>query len=810
MTSLPLGPIHALSPQAVVVLDHTGVVLAANPAAARRLDAENADDAEALRGQDYFSWLPEPLAQARRARMIALLKTGAPTAESRVVTVERVPDPNAGIRLVRCTMALMAPDSDAPSPLSGSDSPWVVVFDDDALTLAVAPSGSDAAFVPPPHPAPANDRRLEARFRNAFDQAPHGMALLDTEGRWRRVNHALTVILDRPAEALVGHSLLSVTHPEDWAADLEWLDAALGGDETPYDREKRYLRPNGTIVWARVTGALIRGEDGTPREVVAQILDITPKRRMEEALRASESRFRETFSAAAHGMAIIDLNGRFQEVNPALCRILNRGETELLSLDMPAVTHPEDHGVDLEAMRRLLGGETRVFTAEKRYLRKGGGVVHAHLALALARDGHGRPHHVIAHVQDITRQVEAEMRLHQAVETAEQALLTKTRFLAAASHDLRQPLQALNMFVSVLAGRIEEPSTLTIIHKIERSLAALADLINTLLDVSRLEAGAILPEPRACDGAALLARLADELEPMARERSLRLRVVAPSVMLHTDPHLLEIILRNLIGNAIKYTDPGGGILLGGRRQGRFLRLDVIDTGHGIADDQLALIFQDFHRVSDERRADPGGGLGLGLGIVSRVALLLGVEVTVASTPGRGSRFSVRVPRQEAEAAADRAAAWLPNGAIDGAVAPASDAAPTTGPSPHLVIVDDDATVRDSLALLLEGWGFRVTAFSSLVELTEALLTDSLTCPDAMVVDFHLPNHRTGVEAVALARGHFRAPIPALILSGDAQTRRLHDANRGRLPVLQKPVAPDRLRLKLTELLRDRPGLPPPA
>jgi len=776
------------SPQSVVIINPAGRILAANAAATQRLADASPDG---LENQDYFALLPTTLAESRRARLAALL--APPPQTDQPVTVERVPDPRSGMRLVRCTMARLDEDGAAPR---------IAVFEDDTLTVAAPPTQEEARFFPPTPPGPPNERRLESRFRKAFDQAPIGMALVDTEGRWRRVNRALTIILDRQPEDLVGHAMVSMTHPDDWAADLAWLDRALTGDAPPFDREKRFMRPNGSIVWARVTAALMGRGNHAPGEIVAQVLDITPKRRVEEALRASESRFRETFSAAAHGMAILDLNGRFQEVNPALCRMLNMGEKTLLTLDMAAVTHPEDLSVHVEAMRRLLSGDVRVFSAEKRFQRKGGGVVHAHMAFALARDGNGRPRHVISHVQDITRQVEAEVRLHQAVETAEQALLTKTRFLAAASHDLRQPLQALNLFVSVLAKRVTDKATQDIIAKIDRSLTALGDLLNTLLDVSRLEAGSILPEPRACDGALLLRRLVEELAPVAGERSLRLRLVAPSVTLHTDPHLLEIVLRNLIGNAIKYTDPGGRVLVGGRRQGHAVRLDVIDTGHGIADDQLTLIFQDFHRVAEERRTDPGGGLGLGLGIVSRVTQLLDVAVSVASTVGRGSRFSVTVPCVDigTETASSDLLA-RPDAVGDPSASPNATA-------PHIVVVDDATQVRDSLALLLDGWGFRVTAFSNLVELTEALLTDSLDRPDAMVVDFHLPHQRTGVEAVALTRGHFRAPIPALILSGDAQTQRLHDINRGHLPVLQKPVPPDRLRIKLAELLRNRHGTPP--
>jgi PAS domain S-box-containing protein len=763
-----------MSPQAVFLLDDAGRILAANAAAAA---AREVDAPDTLIGTDYFEPLAGNIAAKRRTRMEAVLNATTDVGRSRAA--ERIPATDGGSRLVRCTIAAV----DGPAPAV------VAVFEDEEVS---------------PEAAPGN-RRSENRFRNAFDRAPQGMALLDTEGRWRRVNRALLDMLGHPESDLIGRSLLSVTHVEDWARDIAWLDAALAGDTTPFDAEKRFLRADGTVIWAHVTRVMTRDPDGTPREIIGQFIDTSRRHEVEAALRASESRFREAFEAAPHGMAMCGLDGRFIEVNTTLCRILHRNEATLTSLDVTAVAHPEDHNVYLEAARRLLADDVRVFAGEMRFVRPDGTDLRGHVSVALARDGHGRPHHLIMHLQDITRQVEAEVRLHEAVATAEQALLAKTRFLAAASHDLRQPLQALNLFVSVLSGRETDPAKKDILAKVERSLEGLADLMNTLLDISKLEGGAILPDQRSFDLHPMIRRLAEEFTPMAADVGLTLRVVPPTATVFSDPALLEIILRNLIGNALKYTRRGGRVLLGARRLegGQRLRLDIIDTGEGIPADQRQLIFEDFHRVMPEPGAESRSGLGLGLGIVNRVARLLGATVAVDSTVGRGSRFSVTVPCQVPGAVPESGKedpARHARSTLQEAGAHATAADRAGRGLLHLVVVDDEAPVRESLTLLLEGWGHRVSAFAGLSDLTEALLTDALTCPDVMLADFRLPSGRTGVEAVALARGHFRRAVPALLLTGDTESQRLRDASRGGLPVLRKPVRPDQLRLKLAEMI----------
>ncbi|KAA5607399.1 PAS domain S-box protein [Roseospira marina] len=799
MQGVELDRAWNLSPQAVVLLDQNGIIVCGNTAAAERLGV---GDAYRLVGVDYFARLPPALAAERRARMVAVLNPATSEAMPRAVIETAPVSADGTCGLVRCTMVPIGLPAEPPVALDAV----LAVFED----AGVAAQGT------------VGERRSESRFRNAFDQAPYGMALLDMSGRWRRVNRALTLMLGRSADDLMGHSPLSVTHSDDWPAMTAWLDRAVAGDTVPYDGEQRFLKPDGTVLWARMTAALTRGPDGAPLEIVAQVADVTRRHAAEHALRASESRFRETFAAAPHGIAMVSLDGNFLEVNGALCTILGRDERAMLSLDMAAVSHPEDHNVELEAARRLLAGDVRVFTAEKRYLRPEGQVVRARVSLALARDGEGRPHHFIAHVQDVTRQVEAEERLHDAIAAAEQALLAKTRFLAAASHDLRQPLQALNLFVSVLSGRETDPFKCDVLGKIESALGALADLMNTLLDISRLEGGAVLPDQRPFAIGRLVRRLADEFGPVADASGLTFRFVAPSATLYSDPALLEVILRNLIGNALKYTPAGGRVLLGARRQpdGCMLRIDIVDTGAGIPADQRQLIFEDFHQVAGDdgaagRGAAPAraGGLGLGLGIVSRVARLLGVTVTVESVPGHGSRFSVLVPchmggvRPDAVADGPVEMGPVEDDANAGDRVSVTDRWDSLRGRAHLVVVDDDPAIRESLTLLLEGWGHRVSVFAGLSDLTEALLTQTLAHPDVMLVDFRLPSGRTGVEAVALTRGHFREPIPAVLLTGDLDGQHLRDAGRGGLPVLRKPVRPDQLRLRLVDLIGARRRAP---
>lgn len=367
-------------------------------------------------------------------------------------------------------------------------------------------------------------------------------------------------------------------------------------------------------------------------------------------------------------------------------------------------------------------------------------------------------------------------------ERAEAATRDKSRFLAAASHDLRQPLHALSLFTDALrAAPLDAPSA-HLAGRIATSLDALHRLVDSLLDVSRLDAGAIVPAPRPFAATVLGRRVESLFAEPARQRGLRLRVPPTQLWLHADPELVAQILQNLVANAIRYT-PRGGVLVAFRARGERVRVQVWDSGLGIPDDQRAAIFAEFHQLANPER-DRSKGVGLGLAIVERLARLLATRVEVRSQLGRGSCFWFDLP-----AAAPGAA---------------DEPAPTSSPAaatPRLVlVVDDDALAREGLTAALEAWGYRVLAARDAI--AGADLAGRHRDVDAVVVDFRLPEDGTGAEAIEAIEARLGRRPPAVIVTGETDPARLREARAAGHPVLLKPVPPGQLRDALSALLAD--------
>jgi signal transduction histidine kinase len=386
---------------------------------------------------------------------------------------------------------------------------------------------------------------------------------------------------------------------------------------------------------------------------------------------------------------------------------------------------------------------------------------------------------------DIVRRRAVEADLRAATRRAETAVAAKSRFLARASHDLRQPLHALGLLVATLDRRLTVADDRDILWRIGQSVDSMALLFNALLDISRLDAGAVQPEIKAFHLDDLLAPMVDEFRLLAEVKGLSLRHVPCGAVVRSDPALLSAIVRNLLANAIRYT-PSGGILIGCRRLRGGRRLEVWDTGIGIPEDQQEHVFEEFAQVS--RPCEDGRDrFGLGLSIVRRLGHVLGHPVTLRSTPGRGSVFAVGLPEAPAEATA--VAPLPPSGtrrlSLDGL---------------HVLVVDDDDEVRDAMRLLIEGWGGVATTAASAATARAAAATGPR--PALLVVDLDLPDGdgRTLIEAL---RGDLGGPVPAILVTGDilAQAR----AEDG--VVLHKPVAPSRLRTLINRLATARP---PPA
>ncbi len=376
---------------------------------------------------------------------------------------------------------------------------------------------------------------------------------------------------------------------------------------------------------------------------------------------------------------------------------------------------------------------------------------------------------------------EIELALKHAKEAADLANQTKTRFLAAASHDLRQPLSSALLFLESIGEAALTGLDLDYLNKARVALASLSNLLDTLLDVARLDSGGIEPQFADFPVSALLDRIVPEFEGVARAAGLTLRFVHSGAWVRTDVHLLETVLRNLISNAIRYT-PRGRLLVGCRRRREGLLISVHDTGIGIEAAHLEAIFSAYYQVPGGGRARTAG-IGLGLSIVQRISTLLDLGREVRSVPGRGSMFAVLVPyspsrrRQEAKRSA---------------------AGPLRVHSLAIAVIDDDPGVRLGLAATLVKWGHRPIAAASATEAVVQFIGADLS-PDFIISDYHLAGSVKGDAAIEEVRREFDRAPPAAIMTSDPDPRLQAVARERGLTLLAKPLSLPELRVLLERI-----------
>jgi signal transduction histidine kinase/CheY-like chemotaxis protein len=391
---------------------------------------------------------------------------------------------------------------------------------------------------------------------------------------------------------------------------------------------------------------------------------------------------------------------------------------------------------------------------------------------------------VAERTQDLAK---ANALLQARREEAEQASQAKTRFLASASHDLRQPLHTISLLVGVLRRQEVTPQVGQLVGHIQSSISAMEALFVGLLDISRLDAGMSRPVLGDHALAELLHRVAASHAPEAEHKRLRLTVVPSRCAVRTDAVLLERVLANLVSNAIRYTERGR-VLVGCRRRPGAIELQVWDTGIGIAPAQLPHVFDEFFQVGNPER-DRSKGLGLGLAIVKRTLDLLGHPHTLRSAPGRGSRFSILLPAAEALPVAAPLPPALASGRrIAGA---------------FIAVIDDEADTRRAMQALCHSWGAHVLIAESTRQCL-ALLDEHLRYPDLILCDYRLGGSHDGLGAVQRIRARIGHAVPAIIITGDigaADLRRVADAG---LPLLHKPVGTDRLLAAIEAALNDPP------
>ncbi len=395
---------------------------------------------------------------------------------------------------------------------------------------------------------------------------------------------------------------------------------------------------------------------------------------------------------------------------------------------------------------------------------------------------------VVITFADITERRHVADELEAAKRQAEMATLAKSRFLAAASHDLRQPLQTLALLQGLLAKIVQGERAQKLVARIDETLSAIAGMLNTLLDINQIETGTVHAESVSFPVNDLLGQLKDEFTYHAQAKGLALRVVPCGLSIQSDPRLLEQMIRNLLSNALKYTKRGK-VLLGCRRHQGLLSIEVWDTGIGIPDGELQAIFEEYHQLDNPAR-ERSRGLGLGLSIVQRLGSLLGHRIRVRSRPDQGSVFTVEVmlpsrgpmPQPESH----------PHGPHAGTVAGFRG----TG---EILVIEDDPEVRELLELFLKDEGHRTaTAPDGIAALD--LVAGGTVQPDLILADYNLPNRMDGLQVIAKLRDRLHRAIPAIILTGDISTDALRGIALQHCVQLNKPVKLQELTQAIQRLL----------
>jgi len=376
-----------------------------------------------------------------------------------------------------------------------------------------------------------------------------------------------------------------------------------------------------------------------------------------------------------------------------------------------------------------------------------------------------------------------EQKIEDRTRQLAEANRTNSRFLAAASHDLRQPVHALGLFVAQLQEARDPSARERIIEKVEASTTAVSHLVEALLDISKLDQGTVEPQITAFALQPLLDRLEQAFSLAAQARDLRFRLRPTSLCVSTDPMLLERILLNLAANAVRYTQEGG-VVIGVRLRGTRARIEVWDTGVGMAPEEQRRIFEEFYQ-GGTAPGDGSKGLGLGLAIVDRLTRLLGLVLTVRSTQGAGSVFAIEVPLASGEAAPPiPASAPRDAGRVDGL---------------RVLLIDDDADAREAAAGLLAQWGCHVMSASSGNE-AHGLLSAGAAAPAVIISDYRLGGNELGTDVVQAIRARFGAEVPAVIVSADSSAASLQAIVTARLHLLRKPLKAAQLRALLHHIV----------
>ncbi|SER00975.1 hybrid sensor histidine kinase/response regulator [Sphingobium sp. YR768] len=652
----------------------------------------------------------------------------------------------------------------------------------------------------------------QGRLRDAIDSINEGFVLFDAEDRLVLFNDAYLgfwpEIADQVCEGLSFEAVARLA-----AAHRQPLESVVAPDRWVSDRLARHSVADGGHVQALADGRWIqinelRTSEGGIVGIYTDITEVKAEDARDRALELGERNLvlQATLDNLSEGVCLFDAHGRVAAWNEALQHLLGLPDDwaqesgthaalvtlcrDRLGMADQGCLDWRGHGQRSDSVHALVHADDRSYELRSTALERGGQVIGFTDVTDMLRAQESlqeTAENLERRVADRTAELRAEVaerreiegQLRDAKTAAEKANLSKTSFLAAASHDLLQPLNAARLFVAALGDRRLALPTRALVNQTSTALDSVEDLLEALLEISRLDAGAIQPELGDFRLDSLLATLRVEFAPVARAGGLALHIASEPLWVRSDIRLVRRILQNFLSNALRYTQQGA-VSVECRAGADGIKVSVIDSGPGIAPDKQALVFEEFRRL-DTRTS----GKGLGLAIVKRASDMLGHRVTLESAPGKGSTFSIALPTGEPVAEAG-----------SGPDMPGRDRSMR---GLNVLVIDNERAIQTGMRTLLGGWGCTMLTAGGFAEATGLFAQGA--APDIILIDYHLNDGETGEATLAQLRAHFDATVPAVMISADRGKELKARLDAQGTPLLNKPVKPAQLRALLRTMLK---------
>ena len=746
----------------IVVMDQEGRVIYFNPACER---ATGFCVDEIVGGEIWTKLIPEDLREAVRGVFTNLVAGDFPSSyENPWLTKD------GGVRHISWSNTAMV--------------------DDDGAVTHVIGTGVDIT-----------ERVQAMEDLSASESKMHDVLHNMTDIYYRTDASGVVELISRSAEDIVGLSIDEIIGSKmadyyyEPGAREQFLQALQDGGGAVVGYEAPLRHKDGHAVWVSTSAQFLYDQEGNIAGVEGTSRNINEKHIQQDQLNAALTRFNELADNINEVFWIGSPDWReVYYISPAYEDIWGRSCQSLYDDPKSWIEsiHPDDlAAVTSDVEKRVSGDLDQKEFPEYRVIRPDGEVRWVRAQGFPIRDEDGEVLRIVGRAEDITSLKSTELELIRAKDSAEAANAAKSKFLAAASHDLRQPLQAMRLFIYALeqeAAKLpveQGQGSYVLLHRLEDSVEVLGGLLNALLDISKLEAGVVEPNVTDTPIGRLLSNARASFSIEAQEKNIDLKVLPSSLTVRTDPVLMGSIVDNLLTNAIRYT-VHGKVLLGVRRCDDMARIEIWDTGVGISQEKLGDVFDEFVQLSNPAR-QRSRGLGLGLSIVRRLTDLLGLKLEARSELGKGSVFAVSVPLAEAQTPAARQNVEMGH-EVD------------RGSGKTVMIIEDDQMVLQATAALVTSWGHQVILADSANEAMNKV-KKMVKGPDLMIIDYRLPGDWTGLDAYRAINVHFDGEIPGIIISGDTSPELLQEFKDSGLPFLSKPIDPRALERSMPVLFK---------